>query len=81
MNHSKNNRIRFSCVLLAILALDFDVCRAEEVGHRWGTEERERKYYPIVNVPLPKDTVVEVEPFRFCQTTGWRSEPDMVRFI
>ncbi len=37
--------------------------RAEEVGQRWGTEEREREYYPIVNIPLPKDTVIEAGAF------------------
>ncbi|MFM7070602.1 MAG: hypothetical protein ACKO38_02270, partial [Planctomycetota bacterium] len=35
----------------------------EEVGQRWGTEEREREYYPIVNIPLPKDTVIEAGAF------------------
>jgi len=36
---------------------------AEEVGQRWGTEEREREYYPIVNIPMPKDTVIEAGAF------------------
>lgn len=35
----------------------------EEVGDRWGTEEREREYYPIVTIPLPADTVVEAGAF------------------
>lgn len=35
------------------------IARGEEVGERWGTEEREREYYPIVNIPLPKETVIE----------------------
>jgi hypothetical protein len=39
-----------------------DAC-AEEVGQRWGTAEREREYYPIVSIPLPKDTVVESGAF------------------
>lgn len=38
-------------------------CFAEEVGKRWGTEEREREYYPIVNIPIPKDTVIEAGAF------------------
>ena len=43
---------------------DVLVCtRAEEVGQRWGTEEREREYYPIVNIPLPPDTVIEAGAF------------------
>jgi hypothetical protein len=36
---------------------------AEEVGERWGTEEREREYYPIVSVPLPPGTVIEAGAF------------------
>ena len=36
---------------------------AEEVGDRWGTEEREREYYPIVNIPLPPNTVIEAGAF------------------
>lgn len=48
-------------VLLVLSA--FAVARAEEVGDRWGTEEREREYYPIVNIPLPKDTVIEAGAF------------------
>ncbi len=63
MNHLRNNRSCFSWAFLAIFALDFNLCLAEEVGHRWGTEERERKYYPIVNVPIPKDTVLEAGAF------------------
>jgi hypothetical protein len=39
------------------------VVSGEEVGQRWGTEEREREYYPIVNIPLPKDTVIEAGAF------------------
>ncbi|WP_205855085.1 sialate O-acetylesterase [Pirellula sp. SH-Sr6A] len=36
---------------------------AEDVGERWGTEEREREYYPIVNIPMPKDAVIEAGAF------------------
>lgn len=60
---------RLSChVLLCLLLLlitgtPFQSARAEEVGERWGTEEREREYYPIVNIPLPKDTVIEAGAF------------------
>ena len=28
---------------------------AEEVGGRWGTEKREREYYRVVSVPIPKE--------------------------
>lgn len=49
----------FVCLLLPIAVCAFGPLRAEEVGERWGTEEREREYYPIVNIPLPKETVIE----------------------
>src|SRR4051794_19071111 len=39
-----------------------NVC-AEDVGDRWGTEEREREYYPIVSIPIPKDLVLEAGAF------------------
>jgi hypothetical protein len=50
-------------LLLACGALCLSTTQAEEVGDRWGTEEREREYYPIVNLPLPPDTVIEAGAF------------------
>jgi hypothetical protein len=50
-------------VLLAAATLGLGPARAEEVGDRWGTEEREREYYPIVNLPIPKDLVIEAGAF------------------
>jgi len=63
MNHSINNRIGRICLLFLVVLFDLSFCRAEEVGHRWGTEEREREYYPIVNLPIPKNTVIEAGVF------------------
>jgi hypothetical protein len=48
-----------SCFLLVAIALASAAAQAEDVGERWGTEEREREFYPIVSIPLPKDTVIE----------------------
>jgi hypothetical protein len=48
---------------LAAFALGGPVAQAEEVGARWGTEERERAYYPIVNIPIPKGMVIEAGAF------------------
>ena len=45
--------------LLALCALAASTARAEDVGGRWGTEEREREYYPVVNIPIPKGLVIE----------------------
>ena len=36
---------------------------AEEVGERWGTEKREREFYRVVTVPLPKGEVIEAGAF------------------
>ncbi|MCC6512135.1 MAG: hypothetical protein IT423_23765 [Pirellulaceae bacterium] len=49
--------------MLAISVFISASLRAEDVGERWGTEEREREFYPIVNIPLPKDTVIEAGAF------------------
>ncbi len=55
--------MRTSFVLVMIVLLGRGPVRAEDVGERWGTEERERDFYPIVNIPLPKDTVIEAGAF------------------
>ena len=36
---------------------------AEEVGDMWGTAVRERAYYRVVDLPIPKDLVVESGAF------------------
>lgn len=48
---------------LALLALMVFSSVAEEVGERWGTADREREYYRIVELPLPKDQVIEAGAF------------------
>ncbi len=63
MNSSRNSSTRFVAVAIAAAWLGGPAVRAEEVGERWGTEEREREYYPIVNIPLPRDTVIEAGAF------------------
>ena len=55
--------MRIVLLLIVIVKLGAGAVFAEDVGQRWGTEEREREYYPIVNVPLPKDTVIEAGAF------------------
>src|SRR5271165_3273638 len=49
--------------LLAVSAFGPSIAKAEDVGARWGTEEREREYYPIVNIPIPKELVIEAGAF------------------
>lgn len=63
MNHSPGNAGRLIFAVLLLFAAQLETAIAEEVGDRWGTEEREREYYPIVNIPLPKDTVIEAGAF------------------
>jgi hypothetical protein len=63
MNLSRSSPMRTSFVLTMIVLLGLGPVRAEDVGERWGTEERERDFYPIVNIPLPKDTVIEAGAF------------------
>jgi hypothetical protein len=63
MNDSRNRSTQQICLVLMIASLAPSALRAEDVGERWGTEERERKYYPIVSIPLPKDTVIEAGAF------------------
>ena len=62
MKYLQNSRLKTLCLTLLAASLSWNV-QAEEVGDRWGTEQREREYYRIVNVPLPKDVVVEVGAF------------------
>lgn len=49
--------------MLSFVASSVASLSAEEVGERWGTEEREREFYPIVDIPLPEDTVIEAGAF------------------
>lgn len=59
-----SNKVAFRLLLaFAAVAFGLGVARAEEVGDRWGTEEREREYYPIVNIPIPKELVIEAGAF------------------
>ena len=48
---------------LVICTLLVAPAKAEEVGDRWGTAEREREYYPIVNIPIPQEIVIEAGAF------------------
>jgi glucose/arabinose dehydrogenase len=58
MNSSRNALVRL-LLLLAVCAFTAAPARAEDVGGRWGTEEREREFYPVVSVPIPKGVVIE----------------------
>lgn len=63
MNQSPSNSMRLAIFVLLLAIAAISPARAEEVGERWGTEEREREYYPIVNIPIPKDVVIEAGAF------------------
>lgn len=49
-----------SAVWLLVLS---SVIKSEEVGDRWGTADREREFYPIIEVPIPQDLVIEAGAF------------------
>ena len=63
MKYSRNSCMRLVCIALTIANITLPMVRSEDVGERWGTEEREREFYPIVNIPLPKNTVIEAGAF------------------
>jgi hypothetical protein len=53
-------KIKLSSVLALFLSV---AVLAEEVGDRWGTEKREREYYRVVSIPMPKGQVIEAGAF------------------
>jgi len=61
MNYFNNNKASLLFLLAACTLAA--AARGEDVGGRWGTAEREREYYPIVNIPIPKDIVIEAGAF------------------
>ena len=52
-----------SAKFLAIALLFLPTAHSEEVGERWGTADKEREFYPIVDVPIPKELVIESGAF------------------
>lgn len=63
MSRSGSKSLTFLCLFVSIAAAPIERSSAEEVGERWGTEEREREFYPIVEIPLPEGTVIEAGAF------------------
>ncbi len=61
MNRLNNYLLTLSLIAGCLLANTS--ARAEEVGDRWGTEQREREFYPIVNLPIPSELVIEAGAF------------------
>jgi hypothetical protein len=56
--HSVAKSLTAAVCALAPFALD-----AEEVGERWGTAVREREYYRLVDMPIPKHLTIEAGAF------------------
>ncbi len=49
-----------------MLALQFiSPLMAEDVGSRWGTENRERDFYRLVDIPIPEQLVIEAGAFEW----------------
>jgi hypothetical protein len=63
MNCCRTSVVRRVGVAITVAIAASMAARAEEVGERWGTEERERDYYPIVSIPIPEDLVIEAGAF------------------
>ena len=55
--------VKYKAIGLAGLLALLPGVQAEEVGARWGTEQREREYYRVVSVPIPKGQVIEAGAF------------------
>lgn len=63
MNCSISKSFRLVCIQIALAFTLTQSLHSEDVGERWGTEEREREFYPIVSIPLPTNTVIEAGAF------------------
>lgn len=63
MRFTRSNWAGPATILLALGLILGTTTMAEEVGGRWGTEEREREYYPLVDLPIPKDLIIEAGAF------------------
>ena len=63
MNRCRTNGTQVVFCLLLGVVFGATSAIGEEVGERWGTEVREREYYPIVSLPMPADTVIEAGAF------------------
>lgn len=61
--HRSANRILNGLKSGLLASLSATLAVAEEVGDRWGTEDRERAYYRIVDLPIPKGLVLEAGAF------------------
>ena len=50
--------------LISIFSIS-SLTAAEDLGAMWGTAEEEAKYYPIVDIPIPKDIPIRTGSFDF----------------
>ena len=55
---AKRNATAVSWLMLLLAGV-----QAEEVGARWGKEQREREYYRVVSLQIPKGQVIESGAF------------------
>ncbi len=62
---NKHSHIIQPLALALTLAITTYSSIAEELGEMWGTATQEAKYYPIVNIPIPKDTPLHPGCFDF----------------
>jgi glucose/arabinose dehydrogenase len=58
-----NQTSRYAFAVFLLHALLLSMADAQDLGARWGTEEREREFYRMVDVPIPADLVLETGAF------------------
>jgi hypothetical protein len=58
-----SNRQCHALTLLALGALLGASARAEDLGERWGTAQREREFYRVAALPIPAGFVIEAGAF------------------
>jgi glucose/arabinose dehydrogenase len=63
MNSSTERLLSRTAVLAVLLTSSPTDAKAQELGARWGTAEKERAYYRIVRLPTPPDAVIEAGAF------------------
>ncbi len=51
------------CLAAALLVMSASPVPAQDLSERWGTGDREREYYRIVDVPIPAGLVIEAGAF------------------
>jgi hypothetical protein len=60
------NLLGFTLAVAVTSGFCASTATAQELGEKWGTEEREREYYRLVDVTIPEELVVEAGASSLC---------------